>query len=413
LYDSNSPVVKLTSANFNKEVINSRDPWLVEFFAPWCGHCKNLVPEWEKAAMALKGIMKIGAVDADSDKSLGGQYGVQGFPTIKFFGENKGTPSDYKSGRTAKDIVDYALQQLKTITQNRLSGKRSSSSSSSSSKGSESGGSKDSKAYTDKDVVVLEDNNFDSVLMMSKDMWLVEFYAPWCGHCKKLEPEWNQAAAELKGKIKVAKVDATVQKNLANRFGIQGFPTIKVFPPGPKTDQSETYEGSRDASGIVAYALEKLEKHGIVPDVEQLTYHNQFTESCADKVGVCIIALLPHILDSSAQQRNQYIEMLKETTKVARGKPINFWWVQGGDNYEWEQKLNLSFGYPAVVAINYMKKKYAISKSSFELNNVKTFVNNLLIGKESLNDLPVQLPQIKTVSKWDGKDAVIPKEEEL
>ena len=70
LYSSNSNVVLLNSSNFNKEVVNSGDLYMVEFYAPWCGHCKNLAPEWEKAAKALKGIVKIGAVDADADKVI-------------------------------------------------------------------------------------------------------------------------------------------------------------------------------------------------------------------------------------------------------------------------------------------------------------------------------------------------------
>lgn len=61
-----------------------------------CGHCKALAPEYKKAATALKGIVRLGAVDADEHKGLGGQYGVRGFPTIKVFGSNKGSPTDYK-----------------------------------------------------------------------------------------------------------------------------------------------------------------------------------------------------------------------------------------------------------------------------------------------------------------------------
>ncbi len=76
-------------------MINSNDIWLVEFYAPWCGHCQSLAPEYEKAANALQGIVKIGAVDMTTDQSVGSPYNIQGFPTIKFFGSNKNSPSDY------------------------------------------------------------------------------------------------------------------------------------------------------------------------------------------------------------------------------------------------------------------------------------------------------------------------------
>jgi protein disulfide-isomerase A6 len=68
MYGGKSDVINLTTANFNKDVVNSADIWLVEFYAPWCGHCQRLAPEWEKAAKALKGIVKVGAVDMDVEK---------------------------------------------------------------------------------------------------------------------------------------------------------------------------------------------------------------------------------------------------------------------------------------------------------------------------------------------------------
>ena len=138
LYSKSSGVVDLNPNNFDNRVKDSDGIWIVEFYAPWCGHCKNLAPEYQKAAKALQGVIGVGAVDCDQHKSLCGQFSVQGFPTIKIFGGNKKKPEDYNGGRTAGDIVQAAQRAAQKLVQDRLGGK---------SYGGSSGGSGGSKIF--------------------------------------------------------------------------------------------------------------------------------------------------------------------------------------------------------------------------------------------------------------------------
>lgn len=407
LYSSSSPVVKLTQANFEKEVKGSSELWFVEFFAPWCGHCKNLAPEYEKAAKALKGVVRLGAVDMTTDQSVGAPYDVKGFPTIKFFGENKAKPLDYNGGRTAKDIVDFAMSQAQDLVKKRMGGGSSSSGSSSSGSKSSSGGHQDTKG--DGDVIVLEDSNFDTVFE-DNDLWLVEFYAPWCGHCKNLAPEWNKAASNLKGQVKVAKVDATANERMASKYGVKGYPTIKVFLPNEK-QRPDDYNGPRDADGITNYALQKLEAFGVPLELKQLTDSSVLEAECpSSEPRVCILVFLPHIMDSSAKEREQYLESIREASKKARSKPMRFLWAQGGDHFSFEEKLGMNFGYPAVLAVSTQKSRYAIMRSAFNAAELESFVSKILSGGTAL--IPYEkLPKLGTAQPWDGKDAPVIQED--
>lgn len=407
-YEGKSSVILLDKNSFEKEVVQSKDIWLIEFFAPWCGHCKNFAPEYEKAARALKGIFKIGAVNADSEKELAGKYGIQGFPTVKFFGITKTNIQDYNGARSAQAIINYMFDRAKDIVNKRMGQTTNTNSNQKTNTNSNNNNNNQQKKKppsSDKDVLVLDDKNFDETIFKSKEMFIVAFYAPWCGHCQKLLPEWNAAATQLKGQIKLAKVDATVNQQLASRYQIQGYPTIKIFPPGDKTNSNiEEYNGPRDEDGIVQYALSKLNSYGYVPDIPQLVNNDILKETCEEKSRICILVFLPHIADSSKNERNKYLDYVKNSRKDHLGKPIYYLWAQGGDYFDLEDKLHLGFGYPAVVALNYNKKKYAVCRKAFTQENLSEFVSGLLRGREALMNLP-ELPKLKNKDLWDGNDA--------
>ncbi|KAG1668907.1 hypothetical protein FOA52_016076 [Chlamydomonas sp. UWO 241] len=112
-------------------------------------------------------------------------------------------------------------------------------------------------APDDPDTVVLTLSNFDEVIGSSKYA-LVEFYAPWCGHCKSLAPHYAKAATALKSShpdVVVAKLDADAHKELGSRFGVSGFPTLKWFVDG---EVAMDYGGGRDADGIISWIKKKI-----------------------------------------------------------------------------------------------------------------------------------------------------------
>ncbi|XP_044254609.1 protein disulfide-isomerase TMX3 isoform X2 [Tribolium madens] len=99
---------------------------------------------------------------------------------------------------------------------------------------------------------VLELSDKFSEIYKEGGFWLVKFYAPWCGHCKRLEPVWAQVAQALyKTNIRVGRVDCTRFPTLATEFSVNGFPTIKFIKPG----EDFTFHGDRTKDDIVNFAI--------------------------------------------------------------------------------------------------------------------------------------------------------------
>jgi len=225
-------VIHLTEEDFDKHVDGSTNV-LVEFYAPWCGHCKNLAPEWAIAGDTFleSDDIVIAAVDATAAGKIASRFEVKGYPTIKFFakGASAAKPEDYSGGRTADAIVKWVNDKVGT---NRKIKKAPSA------------------------VASLTTADFDKQVLGSKAA-LVEFYAPWCGHCKELAPKYEKLAAAFAGdkNVLIAKVDATEEPELANRYDVSGYPTLKWFPAG--SAESESYDKAREIEDMVSFINEK------------------------------------------------------------------------------------------------------------------------------------------------------------
>lgn len=91
----------------SEKIMSSDKPAMIFFYAPWCGHCKNAKPEFEKLMQIAKG--KAHMIDCDENKEIAQKYGVQGFPTIRYYskGPKNGNPREYQGNRTAEDMIQF------------------------------------------------------------------------------------------------------------------------------------------------------------------------------------------------------------------------------------------------------------------------------------------------------------------
>eukprot|EP00118_Oscarella_pearsei_P015366 m.138527 g.138527 ORF g.138527 m.138527 type:complete len:765 (+) comp38247_c0_seq18:43-2337(+) len=201
--------------NFRKMLKKEKKPILMMFYAPWCGVCKTMKPAYAEAATELKGQSVLAGMDATKQGAqfVSSEFNVTGYPTIVYF-ERGVFKYSYGGGRTKEEIVKW-MSDPKPQAESASPQEEPWSESSN-------------------DVLHLTTPSFDDALTDHKSL-LVMFYAPWCGHCKKMKPEYEEAATALKDagiEGAVAGVDATQEAELGKRFDVSGYPTVKYFKDG-------------------------------------------------------------------------------------------------------------------------------------------------------------------------------------
>jgi len=336
--------VSVLSRDTFAHFVMPKDVVLVEFYAPWCGHCKTLEPEYAAAAKELKkdGI-SLAKVDATKEGELAKEYFVQGFPTLILF--RKGVKvEDYSGPRTSKEIVSYMRKQADP----------------------------DWKPPPSL-VLPLTMDNFTKTAK-AKDMMVVWFYAPWCKHCKQLEPEMEGAAAELEGwGVTVAKVDGTREKELADQYNVAGWPTIKMFRRGRVYE----YNGPREKQNIIDFMKEQFK-----PPSEEKNHMLGITNNM-DRLEATVVGFF----NGKSDMYDEYIVASNEM----RG---TFKFMHTTDNAIAEQfKIppeTVAVFQPEVTWTNYENKTHMLTKKSATYKEIIQFVKKSsipMVGQRTKKNL--------------------------
>lgn len=232
--DEAGTILKLTDANM--DAMLATYPFLfVKFFAPWCGHCKNMAEDYENLAKSFSKhsqSIRIAELNGDEAPSSAQKYNIEGYPTLLLFkkGADQPTPLPDNTPRTLQGMSEFLSRETK------LTGAPI--------------------AAPPSFVSILSSDSFDRTLQ--DKCALVDFYAPWCGHCKTLNPIYEKLAFAFRAEptVVIGKVDCTVHPDLGERFSIGGYPTIKFFQGSTSSPQAD-YREPRDLKSLVNYINSK------------------------------------------------------------------------------------------------------------------------------------------------------------
>lgn len=246
--EASKDVMHLDYQSFKRLLRKTELPILTMFYAPWCGHCKRMKPEFNGAATAMKGRALLVGVNSDGSQGTGPsqEYNVSSFPTILYF--EKGT---FKYKFTGQRTKDGMISWLENPTEDVKEAEK-----------------KEETTWADEDnspVAHLTTDTFKPFIAEHSSV-LVMFYAPWCGHCKSMKPEYSKSAirmAEEGVEGKLAAVDVTTNRPLGDEFGVKGFPTVVYFKNGNKTFE---HPGLRKEPDIMKFMKDPKEPPAPAPE---------------------------------------------------------------------------------------------------------------------------------------------------
>ena len=240
---------------------------------------------------------------------------------------------------------------------------------------------------------------------------LVEFYAPWCGHCKNLKGAYSAAAKKLRetgSTGRLGAVDCTVHQAACSQHGVSGYPTLMFFEAG--ASQGAPYNGPRDGDAIAAFVADRAPPPPPRAPV-QIVDGATLAEECAPASRLCVIAFLPPLLDTTAAERTTAIDALQAAASKFAGRPYAWLWAAGSDHPALERALDVGgYGFPAVVAVAPSSDattppRVAHLRGGYEAASIAKFVETARAGGAAAAPAGGALATDAVVAPWDGKDA--------
>lgn len=286
-----SNAAHLTQADFDTSI--SKGLWLVEFYSPYCPHCKRFAPTWDKVAKEKAPLAEISGftmaqVDCIAQGDVCHSNKVTGYPQVMLFQDGKKI-TEYSGDRTPDALSSFVDKQVAEYAQASTSTPGSSPSS--------------PHLNPSGSVLPLSSGTFEGAL--SEGPIFVKFYAPWCGHCKKLAPVWTELAARTKGKVNIAEVNCDEHGALCKSQGVDGYPMLFFYNAGQKVD----FRGGRKIEPLEQFVL-----RAVAPGVQQISASE--VDDVLKKEPVFFLALYTY---STPQA---YLDNIDEAAKPLLGSPV-------------------------------------------------------------------------------------------
>ncbi|GAA6033527.1 hypothetical protein JCM8097_001438 [Rhodosporidiobolus ruineniae] len=188
---------------------------------------------------------------------------------------------------------------------------------------------------------VLTPGNFDSTIASNSEGTLVAFFAPWCGHCKNLEPVWTKIAQAFEGddRCKVAHLNAdeSSSKPIAQKYGVSGYPTLKFIQPPSKGGVVEDYRGPRTEEALLEFLNEHCGTHklpggllsdlaGRIPSLDNLASTYLHPTATRPALLSSASALASSLTDSSSALASYYLKLFTKFSSLAPSEALD--WIE-------------------------------------------------------------------------------------